>query len=75
VETVILAAQGPPDSKKIGMIPPFWVVYLGVRIVIGAGVGCIHTVREHLLSLINWTLLEGSRHGNRCNLDLTFGLG
>ena len=38
VETVILAAQGLPDSKKIGMTPPSRVICLGVRIVIGSSV-------------------------------------
>ena len=63
--------------KKIGMISPSRVVRLGVRIVIESSVGCIHTIREHLLSLVCWTLpqIRGSRHGNRCNPDLAFGLG
>ena len=38
--------------RKIRMIPPSRIVCLGVRIIIGSGVGCIYTVREYLLSLV-----------------------
>jgi len=51
VEVVVLAVQDQTDSKKIWMVPPSRVVRLGVRIIIGSGIGCIHIFREHLLSL------------------------
>ena len=58
MKAVVLAAQDRLTSRKIWMIPPSRVVRLGVRIVSESGVGCIHTIREHLLSLVNRTLLK-----------------
>ena len=58
MQTVALAAQGQADSKKNWDDFSILVICLGVIVVIGFGVGCIQTIREHLLSLVNWTLLE-----------------
>jgi len=43
------------------MVPLSRVVCLGVWIIVGSGIGCIHVFREHLLSLVNMTLLKQVR--------------
>jgi len=43
--------------RKIWMVPPSRVVCLGVGIVVGSSIGCIHVFSEHLLS-VNRTLLK-----------------
>jgi len=44
VKVVAQAAQGQMTPRKIWMVPPSWVVCLGVGIVIGSRIGCIHVL-------------------------------
>jgi len=53
VKAVILAAQDQTDSKTFLDDSSIPGLRLGVRIVIGSRVGCIHAIRKHLLSLVN----------------------